>query len=260
MWSEIFTHDYDNGTKIAIILLDTQGLSHSETSTKDVALVSAMTTVLSSVQCFNLQSRFDQLFNLHYFQLFYKYAETALSANVKPFQNLVFIVRDYPNEMTLGWHELKDFESNGQTKEYRDILQRLRDDFEYIQVFLMPHPGKIVDDVNYNGNVSLIEQNFTQALEVLIPRLLHSKNLVIQKINGNNQKVRDLVDSIKTLFDAYAKNSELIPDTLLTVSQYFLHRSTRAKAKSVKFIWHREYRADSSRHKRLKCVRNVVDF
>lgn len=35
MWSEIFTHDYDNGEKVAIILLDTQGLFDNQSTTKD---------------------------------------------------------------------------------------------------------------------------------------------------------------------------------------------------------------------------------
>lgn len=241
MWSEIFTHDYSNGTKIAIILWDTQGLSHSKTDSKHVAVVSALTTVLSSVQCFNLERRFDQLFQLHYFELFYKYAEIALQSNVtKPFKNLIFIVRDfgYPSEMELGWHDLKDFESGGQTEEFAKTLARLRAAFEDIQVFLMPHPGPVVDEANYTGDVSHIDPKFIKELKVLIPRLLKSESLVIQKDNG--LKVRDLVNSIEILYAPYAKNIDLLPETLLKVSKYFLHRSTRAEEKSDGTIWHRE--------------------
>lgn len=37
MWSEIFTHDFQNGDKVAIILLDTQGVVDNRLSARDCA-------------------------------------------------------------------------------------------------------------------------------------------------------------------------------------------------------------------------------
>lgn len=223
MWSEIFTHDYENGTKVAIILWDTQGLSHSETSTRDVALVSALTTVLSSVQCLNLEKRFDRVYDLHYFELFYGYSQITLNqtnAIGKPLQNLVFIVRDYDfsNEKSFGWHKLKEFESKNQTKDYHETLKRLTNTFDDVKVFLMPHPGQGVRNDNYTGDVSVIDREFRNQLTVLIPRILNPENLVIKKINGENLKIRDLAQSIRIYFNCYNTNKNLLRENLLEVS------------------------------------------
>lgn len=51
MWSDIFTHDYENGDKVAIVLLDTQGTFDSQSSLLDSTTIFALSTLLSSVQC-----------------------------------------------------------------------------------------------------------------------------------------------------------------------------------------------------------------
>lgn len=46
MWSEVFTHDFDNGDKVAIILLDTQGTFDLKSSMKECTTVFALSTML----------------------------------------------------------------------------------------------------------------------------------------------------------------------------------------------------------------------
>lgn len=47
MWSDIFTHDYEDGNRIAIILLDTQGTFDSSSSVRDCTTIFALSTLLS---------------------------------------------------------------------------------------------------------------------------------------------------------------------------------------------------------------------
>lgn len=79
MWSEVFKATLENGDKVAILLLDTQGTFDSESTVKDCATVFALSTLLSSIQIYNLQSNVQEddlqhlqvivSINLYYFDL-----------------------------------------------------------------------------------------------------------------------------------------------------------------------------------------------
>ena len=81
--------------------MDTQGTFDHQTTVKECATIFAMSTLLSSVQIFNLslQIQEDDLNNL---RLFTEYAQLARGFGNKensqaPFQRLIFLVRDWPN-------------------------------------------------------------------------------------------------------------------------------------------------------------------
>lgn len=106
MWSDIFTHDYENGDRVAIILLDTQGTFDSRTTLLESTIVFALSTLLASVQCFNVMQNIQED-DLQHLQLFVEYARLASEqSDEKPFQNLLFIVRDWPNQLEVdyGWN------------------------------------------------------------------------------------------------------------------------------------------------------------
>jgi atlastin len=88
IWSEVFFTDLPSGEKVAIILMDTQGAFDSESTVQDCATVFALSTVLSSIQIYNLvhQIQEDNLQNL---KIFNEYGRLALE-DVKhtPFQKL----------------------------------------------------------------------------------------------------------------------------------------------------------------------------
>jgi len=78
MWSEVFKATLEDGEKVAIILLDTQGTFDSESTVKDCATVFALSTLLSSIQIYNLKFNIQEddlqhlqviIFMLYYFNL-----------------------------------------------------------------------------------------------------------------------------------------------------------------------------------------------
>lgn len=107
MWSDIFTYDFANGEKVAIILLDTQGIFDDQTSLNECTLIFGLSTLMSSIQCYNIMQGVQEN-HLQNLQLFTEYGRLATSQmNVKPFQELLFIVRDwqYEDEEPYGWSQ-----------------------------------------------------------------------------------------------------------------------------------------------------------
>lgn len=149
IWSEVFTHDFANGDKVAIILVDTQGIFDSRSSVHDCTTVLALSMMLSSVQCYNIMQNIRED-DLQHLELFTEYARLALErSDEKPFQKLLFIIRDWPYafETAYGWNGqnnvINDFlsENDDQTQEMRVLRARIKVSFDEIQAFLMPHPG-----------------------------------------------------------------------------------------------------------------------
>jgi atlastin len=58
MWSEPFVIKLDNGSNVAVVLMDTQGAFDSEYTVRDSATVFALSTMTSSIQGFNFLNFF----------------------------------------------------------------------------------------------------------------------------------------------------------------------------------------------------------
>lgn len=56
IWSDVFLHTQKDGEKIAIVLIDTQGLFDRETDKNGTTAISSLSTLLSSVQIYNLMN------------------------------------------------------------------------------------------------------------------------------------------------------------------------------------------------------------
>ncbi|XP_065446021.1 atlastin-2 isoform X8 [Chrysemys picta bellii] len=60
IWSEVFVIDKSDGTKVAVLLMDTQGAFDSQSTIKDCATVFALSTMTSSVQVYNLSQNIQE--------------------------------------------------------------------------------------------------------------------------------------------------------------------------------------------------------
>lgn len=228
MWSDIFTWDYSNGEKVAIILLDTQGSFDSQSTVRDCATIFALSTMLSSVQCYNLSQNIQEDDLLH-LQLFTDYGRLALAESGKtPFQRLQFLVRDwsFPYEAeygAVGGQRILKRRLEINEQQHPD-LQALRNHitscFSEISCFLLPHPGlTVANNPTFDGRLSDITPEFKNSLKSLTPMLLAPENLIIKRINGQKVRAKEMIQYFKSYIAIYKGNELPEPKSMLIVSE-----------------------------------------
>ncbi|XP_037032195.1 atlastin-like [Bradysia coprophila] len=218
IWSDIFTHDYENGDKVAVILLDTQGTFDRQSSLLESTTIFALSTLLSSVQCYNIMQNIQED-DLQHLELFVEYSRLASEqSDEKPFQHLLFIVRDWQNqfEVDYGWNgqqvidEVLAEHPTYQTTDMRQLRQRIRSSFVNITAFLLPYPGSIVATGRFTGDIKELDSDFKTYLKVLVPSLLAPENLVVKTINGQKIRACEMVQYIEQYTKLF--NGEYLPE------------------------------------------------
>lgn len=242
MWSDLFLHDFPNGDKVAIILLDTQGAFDSQSTVRDCATVFALSTMLSSVQCYNLSQNIQED-DLQHLQLFTEYGRLALAdTGKKPFQRLQFLVRDwsfpYEAEYGAGGGQVilkRRLElSDKQHPELQSLRKHITSCFSEIACFLMPHPGlTVATNPKFDGRLSDITLEFKQSLKALIPMLLAPENLIVKQINGQKVRVRDLIQYFKSYMAIYKGNELPEPKSMLVATAEANNLTAVAGAKDI---------------------------
>ncbi|XP_074805959.1 atlastin-2 isoform X4 [Natator depressus] len=211
IWSEVFVIDKSDGTKVAVLLMDTQGAFDSQSTIKDCATVFALSTMTSSVQVYNLSQNIQED-DLQHLQLFTEYGRLAMEEIYqKPFQTLMFLIRDwsYPYEHSYGLEGGKKFlekrlqVKQNQHEELQNVRKHIRSCFSNLGCFLLPHPGlKVATNPNFDGRLNDIDDDFKRELRNLVPLLLAPENLVEKEISGSKVTCRDLVEYFKATAEA----------------------------------------------------------
>ncbi|XP_011170692.1 atlastin isoform X1 [Solenopsis invicta] len=242
MWSKVYPTTLANGEKIAVILMDTQGAFDSQSTVRDCATVFALSTMLSSVQIYNLSQNIQED-DLQHLQLFTEYGRLALeSSDSTPFQRLQFLVRDwvYPYEADYGANggkKLLDKRleiSDRQHPELQSLRKHIKSCFSDISCFLMPHPGlEIATNPKFDGRLSEIQTEFKKQLKVLIPMILAPENLVTKKINGQVVKAKDLLEYFKSYINLYKGDELPEPKSMLVATAEANNLTAVAEAKDL---------------------------
>lgn len=84
---------------MAVLIMDTQGAFDTKTTVKQCATIFALSIMLSSFQIYNLSQQIQEN-DLQHLQLFTEYGRLASEYKIdeKPFQSLMFLVRDWYHE------------------------------------------------------------------------------------------------------------------------------------------------------------------
>lgn len=242
IWSEVFLTDLPNGEKVAVLLMDTQGAFDSESTVRECATVFALSTMLSSVQIYNLSQNIQED-DLQHLQLFTEYGRLALAdCGQKPFQKLQFLVRDwsFPYEADYGpdgGHKILERRleiSDRQHPELQSLRRHIKSCFTDISCFLMPHPGlNVATNPRFNGRLGDIESEFKKYLQVLVPGLLAPPNLVVKEISGQKVKAKELLQYFKSYIDIYKGDELPEPKSMLVATAEANNLSAVAEAKEM---------------------------
>ncbi|XP_063957643.1 atlastin-2-like isoform X2 [Lytechinus pictus] len=240
-WSKVFLCPGPNGEEVAVILMDTQGAFDSESTVRDCATVFALSTMTSSVQVYNLSQNIQED-DLHHLQLFTEYGRLAMeeeNPQAKPFQSLMFLVRDwsYPYEYAFGesgGSKLLDkkLHQSAKHKELQDVRRHISSCFKRLGCFLMPHPGlAVATNPKFDGRLADISEEFKTQLQELAPLLLSKDNLIVKEINGTKVTCRALLEYFKAYINIYQGDELPEPKTMLQATAEANNLAAVASAK-----------------------------
>ncbi|XP_053553626.1 atlastin-1 [Bombina bombina] len=242
IWSEIFLVDKPDGDKVAVLLMDTQGTFDSQSTLRDSATVFALSTMISSIQVYNLSQNVQED-DLQHLQLFTEYGRLAMEETfLKPFQSLIFLVRDwsFPYEFAYGadggskFLEKRLKVSENQHEELQNVRKHIHSCFTNISCFLLPHPGlNVATNPNFDGKLKEIDEEFIKHLKVFIPWLLSPENLDIKEINGNKITCRGLVEYFKAYIKIYQGEELPHPKSMLQATAEANNLAAVATAKDL---------------------------
>ncbi|XP_042289515.1 atlastin-2 isoform X2 [Thunnus maccoyii] len=242
IWSEVFVVDKPDGSKVAVLLVDTQGAFDSQSTIKDCATVFALSTMTSSVQVYNLSQNIQED-DLQHLQLFTEYGRLAMEEiYLKPFQSLMFLIRDwsYPYEHNYGLQGGNSFlekrlqVKQNQHEELQNVRKHIHSCFSNIGCFLLPHPGlKVATNPYFDGRLKDIDGDFKQQLAKLVPLLLAPERLVEKEIGGNKVTCRDLLEYFKAYIKIYQGEELPHPKSMLQATAEANNLTAVAGAKDM---------------------------
>ncbi|KAL6102074.1 atl2 [Pungitius sinensis] len=242
IWSEVFVVAKPDGSKVAVLLVDTQGAFDSQSTIKDCATVFALSTMTSSVQVYNLSQNIQED-DLQHLQLFTEYGRLAMEEiYLKPFQSLMFLIRDwcYPYEHDYGLEGGNNFlekrlqVKQNQHEELQNVRKHVHSCFSNIGCFLLPHPGlKVATNPYFDGRLKDINGDFKKALAKLVPLLLAPDRLVVKEIGGNKVTCRDLLEYFKSYIKIYQGEELPHPKSMLQATAEANNLTAVAGAKDL---------------------------
>ncbi|XP_063915861.1 atlastin-like [Zophobas morio] len=241
IWSEIFLAELPSGEEIAIILLDTQGTFDNKTTKQHCAAVFAISTLISSVQIYNLKNQISQS-DLEHMECFSGYGQLIAGQNSSeaPFQNVCFLIRDWqcpyenPYGVRGGRNYLEEFlDAPGQPHELRKQNANIRSLFKKINCFLLPHPGKkVATEISFRGELQDVSSEFVESVEELAPFLLSPENLVPKTVNGQRIKVGDLVHFVQSYCEHFMTGDLPKLESMFLATSAAHHSAVLAEAES----------------------------
>ena len=193
-----------SGEKVALVLIDSQGLFDRDSSVSDLVNIFSLSTLVSSLQVSNIMQDLKGS-DLGYLQLFAEFGR-LVSDNFegKPFQDLLFLIRDWHHTQDYalgrqGGASLVDQRLSSSNQSVRKEREQFKDCFTSVSGFLLPFPGqKVAGSPEFDGAAEDMDPEFRTALEDFMTDVLSPDKLTV-KMNGERPMTcRQLATFIRT--------------------------------------------------------------
>lgn len=222
MLNKIFIHN-----EKAIILMDTQGLFDQELDHILTIILMSISTVLSSYQILNIDKRIqeDHLTHIAHFSTYANLLTTQLMSDEhRTGQTLCLLVRDWQNyensfdieKCMIEADEYKnEFLHDTKNLEKLDTRKKIFDTYENVTVKLCPHPGHLVTEGKFSGNISEIREDFRLHVNHIIDDVLET--IKPKRINDNFLLCADLPEYMTRCVMLHENVRESLPKSISTL-------------------------------------------
>jgi atlastin len=258
MWNKPVMRKASDGRTVAVLLVDTQGTFDNQTTAEVNAMVFALNALISSFQVYNISKRIgeDILQHMHLFTKFGQMVATTKTKTscgndeLKPFQRLLFLVRDWgsPKEHFYGSEggeeHLADVlnvadDGNEVNRELVEVRQDIKGCFDQLGCFLLPHPGYEVaegegdETGEFKGQLSVIRPLFVEKLRDFVPRVLAPEALAVKRVLGEEVTCKALFEYIKVYVAEFGKGKLPQIATVFDATAKVNHQNIKDQAKKM---------------------------
>jgi len=217
VWSQPFLLTREDGSRLALLLMDTQGAWDSRMSKAESSSVFGLTAALSSYLVYNVSQQIqeDKVENLHFF-LECAAAAVRVLGGAELFQRLDFLVRDWAN-FEEGWTEEQcEAQMTAHLAQHLDSPEEaaaasaVKEMFSSVDCWLLPHPGLNIPRPNWDGSLSDVSPGFRNFLEKYLKTKLFNPEILKPKILlGKELTTAVFPDVVRTFVAAF---KGLVPD------------------------------------------------
>uniref|UniRef100_A0AC34F2F3 Guanylate-binding protein N-terminal domain-containing protein n=1 Tax=Panagrolaimus sp. ES5 TaxID=591445 RepID=A0AC34F2F3_9BILA len=228
VWNHIFIIQQEDGTKVGVSLMDSQGTFDNNTSYQDCSTIFAMPCLFSSIMCYNVFNDLqeDKLNDLAAFVDHARTVNDNLGGTGKLFQDLVFIIRDFRHKKYLddeqgGQIYIEKVLGDVQVKELQQLRDGLNSSYERKFGFVFYKPG---DKVEYGTTTEVVDINpkFVYRAKEMVETLLPPFELQVKRVGPSIMYCQDMCDYILLCVRCFNDNQEFAPKAVLAVNRVFL--------------------------------------
>ena len=192
VWSKPFIRKLSNRSDAAVFFLNSQGVFGKNNINNDPTF--SICATASSLQIYNVQHNI-QLDCWQQIEVFLRNAydsiNSPLGEDMKLFQHLAILIRDYQRDYQFGFEggeRFSDSLNSADNAESRKFIQSSY--FKSISYCSLPHSRGKIHNPNFNGSLKVFDKEFVKYIEKSIQNIID--NLLSIKIIGYQEATAEV--------------------------------------------------------------------